>query len=75
MALDSAFIVRAAGACSIPSIGVSTEQERGAAKTEAARLLVTGRMILDLIILGVGVRVIVGAVTRGRQRRAQDTGA
>jgi len=45
------------------------------AKTEAARLLVTGQMILDLIILGVGVRIIVGAITRGRQRRAQDTGA
>jgi voltage-gated potassium channel len=44
------------------------------AKTEAARLLVTGQMIIDLIILGVGVRVIVGAITRGRQRRAQDTG-
>ena len=45
------------------------------AKTEAARLLVTGQMILDLIILGVGVRVIAGAITRGRKRRAQDTGA
>jgi hypothetical protein len=32
-------------------------------------------MILDLIIIGVGARVIVGAITRGRQRRAQDTGA
>jgi hypothetical protein len=45
------------------------------AKTEAARLLVTGQMIIDLIILGVGVRVITGAITRGRQRRARDTGA
>src|SRR5215469_4714542 len=45
------------------------------AKSEAARLLVTGQMILDLIILGVGVRVIAGAITRGRKRRAQDTGA
>jgi voltage-gated potassium channel len=43
------------------------------AQTEAARLLVTGQMILDLIILGVGARVIVGAITRGRQRRAQNT--
>jgi hypothetical protein len=32
-------------------------------------------MIIDLIILGVGVRVIVGAITCGRQRRAQDTGS
>src|SRR5215471_10037274 len=45
------------------------------AKTEAARLVVTGQMIIDLIILGVGVKVIAGAITRGRQRRGQDTGA
>jgi hypothetical protein len=38
------------------------------AKTEAARLVVTGQMIIDLIILGLGARVILGAVTRGRQR-------
>jgi hypothetical protein len=44
------------------------------AKTEAARLVVTGQMIIDLIILGLGARVIVGAVTRGRQRRPQDAG-
>jgi hypothetical protein len=45
------------------------------AKTEAARLVVSGQMIIDLIILGLGARVIVGAVTRGRHRRPQDTGA
>jgi voltage-gated potassium channel len=45
------------------------------AKTEAARLVVTGQMITDLIIIGLGVRVIVGAVRRGRQRRPQDAGA
>jgi ion channel len=39
------------------------------AKTEVARLVVTGQMIIDLIILGLGARVILGAVTRGRQRR------
>jgi voltage-gated potassium channel len=39
------------------------------AKTEAARLVVTGQMITDLIVLGLGVRIIVGAVARGRQRR------
>jgi voltage-gated potassium channel len=44
------------------------------AKTEAARLVVTGQMITDLIILGLGARVIVGAVTRGRQRQPPDTG-
>jgi len=31
-----------------------------------ARLLVTGQMILDLIVLGVGAKVIVGALTRRR---------
>ena len=45
------------------------------ARTEAARLLVAGQMIIDLIILGAGVRVIVGAITRGRQWRPRDTGA
>jgi Ion channel len=44
------------------------------AKTEVARLVVTGQMIADLIILGLGARVIVGAVTRGRQRRPQNAG-
>ena len=43
------------------------------AKTETARLLVTGQMIVDLIILGVGARVILGAVQRGRQRQPHDT--
>ena len=45
------------------------------AKTEAARLVVTGQMIIDLIILGLGARVILGAVTRGRQREAPGSGA
>jgi hypothetical protein len=44
------------------------------AKTEAARLVVTGQMIGDLIIIGLGVRVIVGAVTRGRERRSAEAG-
>jgi hypothetical protein len=43
------------------------------AKTETARLLVTGQMIVDLIILGIGARVILGAVQRGRQRQPYDT--
>jgi len=38
-------------------------------KTEAARLVVTGQMIVDLMIIGLGARIILGAVTRGRQRR------
>jgi voltage-gated potassium channel len=43
-------------------------------KTEAARLIVTGQMMTDLIILGLGARVILGAVQRGRQRLPSDTG-
>jgi hypothetical protein len=45
------------------------------ATADAARLLVTGQMIIDLIILGLGAKVILGAVTRGRQRRPQPPGA
>ena len=45
------------------------------AKTEAARLVVTSQMIADLLIIGLGLRVIVGAVTRGRQQqRPEDAG-
>jgi voltage-gated potassium channel len=42
------------------------------ATTAVARLVVTGQMIIDLIILGLGARVILGAVSRGRQRREPD---
>ena len=47
-----------------------------AAKTETARLVVTGQMIADLIVIGLGVRVIVSAVGHGQRRRARqaDTG-
>jgi hypothetical protein len=47
-----------------------------AARTETARLVVTGQMIADLIVIGLGIRVIVGAVGQSRQRRARqaDTG-
>ena len=38
------------------------------AKTETARLVVTGQMIADLVILGLAIKVIVGAVKRGRQQ-------
>jgi voltage-gated potassium channel len=44
------------------------------AKTEAARLVVTSQMIADLLIIGLGLRVIVGAVTRSRQQRPGDAG-
>jgi hypothetical protein len=45
------------------------------AKTETARLVVTGQMIADLVIIGIGAKVILGAITRGRQRRPEDAGA
>ena len=38
------------------------------AKAEVARLVVTGQMLADLIVLGLGVRVLLSAVQRGRQR-------
>jgi voltage-gated potassium channel len=40
-------------------------------KTETARLVVTGQMIADLIILGVAIKVIVGAFRRGQQRQGE----
>jgi voltage-gated potassium channel len=45
------------------------------AKTEAARLVVTGQMIADLLILGVGIKVILGAITRGERQREDARGA
>jgi hypothetical protein len=42
------------------------------AKTEAARLVVTGQMIVDLVAIGLAVKVIVGAVKQGRQRQPVD---
>jgi hypothetical protein len=41
------------------------------AKTETARLVVTGQMIADLLILGLGIRIILGAVARGQLRRGE----
>jgi voltage-gated potassium channel len=40
------------------------------AKTETARLVVTVQMITDLIILGLAIKVVVGAVKGGQQRQA-----
>jgi voltage-gated potassium channel len=45
------------------------------ATAAVARLVVTGQMIIDLVILGLGARVILGAVSRGRQRRPSEPGA
>ncbi len=39
------------------------------AKTEAARLVVTGQMITDLVVIGLAVKVIVGAVKLGQQQQ------
>jgi hypothetical protein len=38
-----------------------------AAKTETARLVITGQMISDLFILGVGIKIILGGVKRRRE--------
>jgi Ion channel len=38
------------------------------AASQAARLLVIVQMILDLLVLGLGIRVYLGAVQRGRDR-------
>ena len=43
------------------------------AKTEAARLVVTGQMIVDLVAIALVVKVIVGAAKQGRQRQPQAT--
>jgi voltage-gated potassium channel len=44
------------------------------AKSDLARLIVTGQMLADLVVLGLGVRVLLGAVQRGRQRPPAGTG-
>lgn len=42
------------------------------ATSQTARLVVTVQMILDLLALGLGIRVFVGAVQRARQARPGD---
>jgi len=39
------------------------------AKSDVARLVVTVQMLTDLIIFGLAIKVVVGAVHRGRERR------
>jgi voltage-gated potassium channel len=41
------------------------------ATSQVARIVVTLQMVLDLIVLGLGVRVFVGAVRLGRERKGQ----
>jgi voltage-gated potassium channel len=40
------------------------------ATSQTGRLIVTAQMILDLIVLGLGIRVFLGAVQRGQQQDA-----
>ena len=42
------------------------------AVTEAARALVIGQMIADIVIVGLGARIIVDAVKRGQQRQPME---
>ena len=42
-----------------------------AAKSEAARALVTVQMITDLIVIGIGIRVLLGAVRMGLERQGR----
>jgi voltage-gated potassium channel len=41
------------------------------AKSEAARVVLIVQMLADLILLGAGIRVLLSAVQRGRERRSQ----
>lgn len=43
------------------------------AQTETARLVVTAQMLLDLVVLGLGINVILGAVKRGKSDPATET--
>jgi voltage-gated potassium channel len=45
-----------------------------AAKSETARVVVIVQMLADLVLLGAGIRVLLGAVQRGRERRTQTAG-
>lgn len=44
------------------------------AKSEAARALVTGQMVAGIVVVGIGARIIVGAIQQARrQQPAQDS--
>lgn len=43
------------------------------AQAETARLVVTAQMLLDLVVLGLGIQVILGAVKRGKASADNDT--
>ncbi|MEU9082767.1 potassium channel family protein [Streptomyces sp. NPDC048357] len=44
------------------------------ARSEPARLLTTGQITLNLLLLGVAARLLANAIQRGRQRRDQPAG-
>ena len=41
------------------------------ATSQAARLIVTAQMLLDVLVLGLGIRLVFGAVQAGQRRRSQ----
>ena len=45
------------------------------AVSETARLMVTAQMIIDLLVLGAGVKVLTGAAKLGREERTSNTRA
>jgi voltage-gated potassium channel len=45
------------------------------ARSQTARLIVSTQMILDLLVLGLGLQVVLGAVQRGRQQAPDPSAA
>jgi uncharacterized protein with GYD domain len=43
------------------------------AKVETARLVVTAQMLLDLVVLGLVIQVVLGAVKRGKANGDTET--
>ena len=43
------------------------------ATSQGARLIVTTQMLLDLLVLGLGIRLVLGAVQAGQRRRSETT--
>ena len=42
------------------------------AASQTARLVVSAQMLLDLLVLGLGIRLFIGAVERGREQQVPD---
>ena len=45
------------------------------ATSQTARLIITAQMILNLLVLGVGIRVFIGAVQRSRKSKSPEAGS